>query len=138
MTETLIPGCLGRSCTPSSCVPQEGTKPHGQMRTVFTPNMPYGQKQLSRDCLLAKTGAVWGKWESFAHNQSITTHGFPAAVGRTHAEDNLPPPGRGPADCPASQQCFPQMCPSVQEQRGRSQRATQRTNLRMQNVQRPY
>lgn len=79
-------------CLPRSVL-QEGTKPDGQMRTLFTPNMPYGQKQLSNNCLLARTWAVWGKWESFTHSWSITTHGSPAAVGRTHTEDNLPPPG---------------------------------------------
>lgn len=72
---------------------REGTKPNGQMRRVFTPNMPYGPKQLSDNCLLARTGAIWGKRESFMHNRSTTAYGSPAAVGRTRAEDNPPPPG---------------------------------------------
>lgn len=47
---------------------QEATKPNGQMRMVFTPNVPYGQNQLRDKCLLPRMGIVWGKWESFTHN----------------------------------------------------------------------
>lgn len=39
--------------------------------------------------------AVWGKWEPHLHSWSITAHGFPAAAGRTQAEDNLTQPGQG-------------------------------------------
>lgn len=72
-----------------SSVPQEGTKPHGHMRTLFTPNTPYGQNQLRHKCPLARTGAVWCKRETSRHNR------------RSRGEDNPPAPGRRPAGCPA-------------------------------------
>lgn len=39
--------------------------------------------------------AVWGKWDPYMHSWSVTAHGFPAAAGRTQAEDNLTWPGQG-------------------------------------------
>lgn len=40
-------------------IPQEGTKPNSQMRTVFTPNTTW-QNHLRDECLLARMGAIWG------------------------------------------------------------------------------
>lgn len=120
-----------------SSVLQEGTEPDGQMRTLFTPNMPYGQNQLRHKCPLARTGAVWCKRESLTHNWRATARGSPAAAGRTHAEDNLPPPGRRPAGCPA-RGSIPRGPASAREQRERPQRATRGADLRLRNVQCPY